>query len=217
VLRRPGTICAAIALAAASALPASALTAMEMVERALRATEQVEDYTATVAVSIEAPNINIPRRTVKVYYKRPDKVHVESDGIAVIPRDALLMGNLAMHIKDFASASFIAEGTLRGRPVRCIKLAPLDPEASSGRVLLWIDSERYLLLKSEIWRAEKRQLSVRFHHELVSGHWMPSQINTDVAKGALGRDRDGPARFDMQFTNYRVNTGLSDSIFEGSD
>ena len=189
---------------------------METVERALRQTEQVDDYTARLAVSIEAPNINIPRRFVKVYYKRPDKVHVESDGLAVIPKDALLLGNLALHLKEYATAGFVAEGEISDRPVHCIKLAPRDPAAAGGRVLLWIDDEHYLLLKSEIWRGGKRQLSVRFHHTKVSGYWMPRYIFTDVAEGALG-DRKGGAHIELQFMDYRINTGLSDSIFEGND
>jgi len=204
-----------MALIACAGLPASALTPMEMVQRALNQTKQVQDYSATVYVSIEAPNVNMPRRSVKVYYKRPDKVHVESEGVAVIPRDALMMGNLAMHLNDYASASFVAEGVLGGRPVWCVKLAPRDPNAGDGRVLLWIDTGRYLLLKSEIWRGGKRQLSVRFHHQQVSGHWMPRAINTSVAKGALA-GREGPASIDLEFTNYRVNTGLPDSLFEES-
>lgn len=208
------TICAVAAFGLTAAVPAGALTAMEMVERALRTTEQVQDYTATVFVAIEAPNINIPRRTVKVYYRHPDQVHVESSGLAVIPRDALLLGNLAMHIKQYASAGYVGAGTLGGSPVQCIKLTPLEPGPGSGRVLLWIDSERYLLLKSEIWRGDKRQLSVRFHHQRVSGYWMPRQITTYVAKRALG-DREGPARIELQFTDYAINTGLPDSVFEG--
>lgn len=216
MLRRLAIVCGIVAVGLASAAPARAMTAMEMVERALRTTEQVQDYTATVAVAIEAPNINIPRRTVKVYYKRPDRVHVESDGLAVIPRDALLLGNLAMHIKEYATASYVAEGEISGRPVRCIKLAPREAGPGSGRVLLWIDSEHYLLLKSEIWRGGKAQLTVRFHHQEVSGHWMPRYIITDVAEGALG-DRKGGAHIELQFMDYRVNTGLPDSIFEGTD
>ena len=197
----------------ASAMPARALTAMEMVENALRVTERVDDYTATVAVAIEAPNVNIARRQARVYYKRPDKVHVDSEGLAIIPRDALLLGNLALHLKEYADASYVGDGEIAGRPVRCVKLAPHDLGPGSGRVLLWIDTEHYLLLRSEIWRSDRRQLSARFHYANVSGYWMPRHIITDVARGAL-RDRQGGAHIQLQFMNYRINTGLPDSLFE---
>ncbi|MFP4249376.1 MAG: sigma-E factor regulatory protein RseB domain-containing protein [Armatimonadota bacterium] len=212
MLKQLTAVCGVLALVFASAAPARALTAMETVERALQATERVEDYTATIAVAMEAPNVNIARRQVKVWYKQPDKVHVESEGVVIIPRDALLLGNLALHLKDYATASFAGEGEIAGRPVRCVKLAPRDFGPGSGRVLLWIDSERYLLLKSEVWRGGKRQLAAGFHHTNVSGYWMPEYIITDVAEGAL-RDRTSAAHIELQFMNYRINTGLPDSIF----
>jgi len=202
-----------IAVAALLAQSARAETAMEMLRRALAATQTVEDYTADVTVSVDSPNLQIPRRTVRVWYKRPDRVHVESNGIAVLPRDALLLGNLGKHIADYAQASFNGTGTLHGRPVHAIKLTPIDAGPGTGRVLVWIDSERYLLLKSEIWRGGTRMITVTFEYTQASGHWMPSRIVATVAPGAMtGGDEGG--RIEMTFANYRVNAGIPDSVFE---
>jgi len=200
----------------AAAGPACALTAMEMVQRALAQTRDVADYTANVTVTVQSPNLQIPQRTVKVYYKRPDKVHVESEGIAVLPRDALLMGNLADHLDESTTASFCGAGTLGGRPVQCVKLTPREAGPGTGRLLTWIDSERFLLLKSEVWRGGAKMLTVSFAHERIGGrYWMPASIVTEVAAGAMtGEDEGG--RIELRFSNYRVNTGLPDSIFEES-
>lgn len=190
--------------------------AMSMLQRALQATEQVQDYTATVAVTVDSPALQMPRRTARVYFKRPDKVHVESDGLMVIPRDALMLGNLSKHVEQYATAAFTGTGTLSGRPVRAIKLAPKDARPGTGRVLVWIDSERHLLLKSEIWRGGARMLTVQFEHTRVDGrYWMPRRIVTEVAEGALMRRGEG-GRIELEFSNYRVNRGIPDSIFEGS-
>lgn len=211
-----GVVGVTVALVLA-AMPARALTAMEMVQRALAQTQGVADYTANVTVTVDAPNLQIPQRTVKVYYKRPDKVHVESEGIAVLPRDALLMGNLAAHLGEHTTASFNGAGTLGGRPVQCVKLAPRDARPGTGRLLAWIDSERFLLLKSEVWRGGAKMLTVSFTHTRVAGRWwMPERIITEVAAGAItGQDQGG--RMELRFSNYRINTGLPDSIFEETD
>lgn len=211
--RGAGLVGVSLALALA-ALPARALTAMEMVQRALAQTQGVADYTANVTVTVNAPNLQIPQRTVKVYYKRPDKVHVESEGIAVLPRDALLMGNLASHLGEHTVASFNGSGTLGGRPVQCVKLAPRQAGPGTGRLLAWIDSERYLLLKSEVWRGGAKMLTVSFTHTRVAGrYWMPASIVTEVAAGAMSGNDEG-GRMELRFSNYRINTGLPDSIFE---
>lgn len=187
---------------------------MSMVQRAMRVTDQVQDYTATVAVAVDSPSLQMPRRTAKVFYKRPDKVHVESEGLMVIPRDALMLGNLGRHLEQYASASFIGRGTLSGRPVRSIKLAPKQAGRADGRVLLWIDSERHLLLRSEIWRGGERMLSAVFEHTRVDQrYWMPRRIVTTMEAGALSRRAEG-GRIELEFSQYRINTGLPDSIFE---
>ncbi len=217
MLNRRADILGLIALTALTAsAPARAQTAMGMLQRALAVTQSVEDYTADVTVSIDSPNLQIPRRTVKVWYRRPDKVHVQSSGITVLPRDALLLGNLGRHIADYAQASFNGTGTLNGRPVHSIKLTPIDAGPGTGRVLVWIDSERFVLLKSEIWRGGAVMLTVNFTWAQVSGWWMPSRIVAELAAGAMtGSDAGG--RIEMSFANYRVNVGIPDSVFEESD
>ena len=191
--------------------------AMAMVQRALAATEQVQDYSATVAVTVASPDVNIPRRTAKVYFKRPDKVHVESEGLMVIPRDALMLGNLGSYVEQYATASFIGSGTLSGRPVRAIKLSPRDPRPADGRLLVWIDSERHLLLKSEVWRAGNHMLTAKFEHTRVDQrYWMPRRIVTEMKAGALSR-RAEAGRVELVFSDYRVNRGIPDSVFEGTN
>ncbi|MCD6360474.1 MAG: outer membrane lipoprotein-sorting protein [Armatimonadetes bacterium] len=193
---------------------AHALTPMEVVQRALRVQQQVADYTATITVSLHAPNIQVPPRTARVYYKRPDKVRVDSTGLAIVPRDALLMGNLARHLKTNTRAAMVGAGTLRGRPVWCIKLTPLDAGPGAGRMLCWIDTERYLLLRSEVWDAVARAITMSFTYTLVQNrYWMPRQLVCEVSPRLL--DGSGEkARVSIAFSDYRVNVGLRDSIFE---
>jgi len=151
-----------------------AMTPMELVQKAMQVQGQVLDYMATVTVSIKAPNLQIPARTVKVYYKKPDKLHVESQGLAIVPRDALLMGDLASHLEDNTQASLVATGTLNDRPVTCVKLTPLDQGPGTGRVLVWIDTERFLLVKTEVWDVARKMMTINFTHTLVQQrHWMP--------------------------------------------
>jgi len=190
---------------------------MEIITKALRTQSGVQDYVATVSVTVDAPNVQIPRRTMTVYYKAPDKVHVESEGLAVLPRDALLLGNLRKHLQENTTANLAGSGTLQGRPVYCVKLTPKEGGAGQGRVLMWIDSERYLLVKSEIWHGMNKALTVSFTHAQQSGkYWMPTNIVCQIPGGVLG-DEAQPATIAVSFSNYRVNVGLDDSKFAEED
>ncbi len=188
-------------------------SAMEIVSRALATQAGVEDYVATVAVTVDAPNIHVPRRTMTVYYKRPDKVHVESAGLVVIPRDALVLGGLRKHFEENAAATLAGTGTLNGRPVHCVKLTPKE-SVGTDRVLCWIDSERYVLLKSEIWHGSSRALMVSLTHTKAGkGFLMPESIVCDIPAWVLG-DSAEPGKITVSFSDYQINTGLDDSIFE---
>jgi len=188
-------------------------SAMEIVTKALETQAGVEDYIATVAVTVDAPNIQVPRRTMTVYYKRPDKVHVESKGLVVIPKDALVLGGLRRHLQENATASLVASGTLSGRPVYCVKLTPGE-SLGTERVLCWIDSERYVLLKSEIWHGSSKALTVSLTHTKADkGFLMPASIVCDIPAWVLG-DSPEPGKVTVSFSDYQINTGLDDSIFE---
>ncbi len=205
---------AGVGLLAATA--AEALTPMQVVQKALQVQQQVADYTATVTMSLAAPNVQMPARSMKVYFKRPDRLKVESEGLAIIPRDALLLGNLGAHLEGGMQATLVGTGTLQGRPVWCIKLTPLQPSPGSGRLLCWIDSQRYLLLRSEVWDAVHKAITISFTYTLVqSKYWMPRQITCEISPRLLDSSGE-PARASLVFSDYRVNTGLSDALFEGT-
>lgn len=196
---------------------AYAMTPMELVQKAMQVQGQVRDYTATVTVSIKAPNLQMPARTTKVYYKKPDKLHVQSQGLVIIPRDALLMGDLASHLEENTQASLVGTGTLDGRPVTCVKLTPLDAGPGTGRILVWIDIDRFLLVKTEIWDVATKAMTITFTHTLVQErYWMPDEIVCDLSAHMLNGDGE-TARATVSFADYRINTGLSDDIFEDDD
>ena len=190
---------------------------MEIVTKALQSQAGVQDYVATVSVTVEAPNVQIPKRTMTVYYKAPDKLHVESEGLVVLPRDALLMGNLSKHVQEDTDATLIGQGTLKGRPVYCAKLTPKEEQDNQRRVLCWIDAERYLLMKSEMWHGSTKALTITLTHTQQGGkYWMPTSIACRIPGGVLG-DAAEPASITVSFSDYQVNTGLADSIFEEDD
>jgi outer membrane lipoprotein-sorting protein len=209
-------VMALLTLAGAVVAPlarAAKLSAMQVVGKALETQEGVKDYVATVKVTVAAPNVQVPERTVTVYYKRPGKLHVESQGLAIIPRDALLLGNLRKHVQEDTTATLVGSGVLKGRPVHCIKLTPKESWGADERFLCWIDSERYVLAKSELWKGSSKALTITLTHAKADkGFLMPQRIVCDIPAWVLG-DSSEPARVTIVYSNYRINTGLPDSIF----
>ena len=206
-------LAAALTLLGAVALQAEA--PRETLAQVQRQYEGVKDYTGRVHVAADIPDIELPARDFTVYVKRPDKVKIESTGLVILPRDVLLLGNLEGHLAD--SARVTANGATRegGRLIRCLKLFPQDT-ASRERVLLWVDVARRTLVRSELWAGANRLLAVYWQYVKVNDcFWMPAEVKCEISGGILGRA--GPGTVTVTFADYRVNTGLSDELFDGEE
>ena len=50
---------------------------------------QVKDYTVTLKVTVDMERMQIPEMLVTIYFKQPDKIHIEAKNFAMIPREAV--------------------------------------------------------------------------------------------------------------------------------
>jgi len=206
-----GTTAVVVALAltgAASAAP----TANDILRRALDLSAEVQDYTAQVQVVTDlggAPE-GIPPFTV--YFKRPDKVSIKSRSLVVVPRDALTFGNLAKRIEAGAEITLIGTKTVNGAPLYTLKVRP--KEAAEERLLVTVEGRRFTVERMEVVRGQTTHATFVWQHTLVQGrYWMPSTIACTVPQAAARGGGPG-GRLTVTFSGYRVNTGLSDAVFQ---
>ncbi len=187
----------------------------EILERALELHDEVEDYTVQTRVVTDLPGFDMPERSFTVYVKRPDKVKIESTSLVVLPRDVLLLGNLKKHMTE--AGQVITVGVRRDgpRPVYCLKFMPANM-ARRHRLLLWVTGERWTLTRSEVWAGMNRLLTVYWQYVKVNDRfWMPAEVKCEISGGILGRE--GPGTVTVTFTDYEINTGLSDELFDGEE
>ncbi len=186
-------------------------SADEILTRALSLHQAIQDYTATVSVSFDVPGLDIPNRTAKVYVKLPDKVHVESKGIVVLPRDALLFGNLAARIKEGARVVLAGSDDSNDPPVYCLKIIPKDQD-DRVRALMWIEGDTWNIKTTELWNGPNLGLQINWHHTKIGDrYWMPSRLVCRIPGGVIGESE--PGIITVTFSNYAINTGLSDEFF----
>ena len=74
-----------------SALYAQSLTAEKVLENVKAQFENIQDYTATITATVNIEKLHIPQMTIKVYFKQPNKVHIESKNFAMVPREGLAL------------------------------------------------------------------------------------------------------------------------------
>jgi len=201
-----------IGLLATATAACAAPTANEILRRALDLSAEVNDYTAQVQVrgSFAGAPEEVPPFTV--YFKRPDKVSIRSRSLVVVPRDALTFGNLARRIEEGAEIYLLGTKVVNGVTLYTLKLKP--KAGGEERLLVTIDGRRWTVERMEIVQGERVRAVLNWQHVLIGGrYWMPSVITCQVP-GVEGRPG---GELTVSFSGYKVNTGLSDALFEATE
>ena len=189
---------------------------MDILTKAMTQYETVKDYTAHVIVDANIPDVDIPKRKVKVYVKPPDKVYVQSRGIVFIPKRALLFGDIAKDLKKEAKAVLVGTKTSNGKTTYCVKLMPKrqvgHAQDEQPRVLIWIDGGRWTLQKVQVSARGETVMSVTFTHKQTQGFWMPAKVTARFTGKIISSDK--PASMTITYSDYKINTGLTDEFFE---
>jgi len=187
----------------------------DILRRALDLNAGVLDYTADVLVVMDLPNLQVPRRTAKVYFKRPNKVAVKSRGIVMIPKRALMPGNIGTEITKDTRVDVVGKATVAGQLIYCLRVTDPKPRADNERLLVWVRADRYTVERLEVYTRGRKDLGVAWTYQLLEGrYWMPLHIAARVYNWRGGSDKQSAGTITVDFRNVRVNTGLTDDVFE---
>jgi len=174
------------------------------------------------------PGIKTPPMTAKLFFKKPDKVHIESSGFAMLPRDAVAYNPMAFN-EDLFDAMLQGEEAVGG--VRCLKVKLLakSDTVRLQRAMLYVDPARWLVLKMTTDPAQGGSADITFAYAYIdNAYFLPSKISLQMInptgfrgpKGP-GMKMDAPAAGDKRrasvslvYSNHRVNKGIPDAIFK---
>jgi outer membrane lipoprotein-sorting protein len=212
-------------------------TAEEILAEVRRLFEGIEDYTVEVIANVDMPGLRAPEMRAKLYYKSPDKLHVESTGLSILPREGVAPD--PSRFADRFSSRLDGEEDLEGRTVYRLRLMPKKEFKGEFETVLLVDAERFVVWKIEKLNEGEPFLTVDFEYKLVEDRFfLPSQSRAELFIARLpGRPGEGylsgPGREEIEslfseedesppkngyatvrFEDYRINIGLADSLFE---
>ncbi len=211
---RRGVVLSAVLLVVPLRTGTAALTGADILRRALDVRAGINDYTVEVKVHVDIPGTTFPDKTATVYFKRPDKLHVESrGGVLILPREAFSMTRLTKAVEENATIALAASRQTDRGTVHNVKIVPKDT-SETHRVLVWVNGWNWTVQKMQLWDGQKPLLTMEWAHTKVAGkHWLPAKITARLEKGLGGLAPEGGSA-SMTLSNYRVNTGLPDELFE---
>lgn len=217
-------LCILLVAAASSYALAQSITAGEILQKIKLHFDPVKDYTVTLNATINMERMQIPEMLVTLYFKQPDKIHIETNGFAMIPKDVISI-NPAQLIDKY-------DATITGKEVKdnttFYKLR-LISKAEKGKPVresfVFVDGSRWVVTRLESTPSDVRKISVDLEYVTVDGKYiLPSKIaaklDAQQPSDSTAEKMYSPQRLPRKgnititYSDYKVNTGLADDLFE---
>ena len=207
----------------------------KILNRVKEAFKIVEDYEVDVHIKIDVEFLKVPDGNAKLYFKQPDKIHVESEKFALLPKQGLDFSPVAL-LNDKYTAIYEGDTTIQNIHTSIVKIIPIGSNSDVILSTLWIDETRDLIMKIESSRKPTGTYSIEFTYENYNDQYdLPSSMHFSftvdrmrLPKGMSGRlepenetvsEKSGPVigNVYLNYSNYIVNQNLPDDLFDGSD
>lgn len=220
-------------LAIANLLTAQSKNPDEIINEVITNFDKVKDYQVDVNIKVDVEFLKVPDSKAKIYFKQPDKVHLESEGFALLPKEGLSFTPSSLLKKNY-TAIYEQDVILDGINTSIVKIIPTGDQGDIILSTMWIDQKRKVISKVESTTKINGTFTINFSYDEKVKYPLPSKIifsfNVDkmnMPKGfndETGSDQPKKKNKRMNsltkgnviilYANYQVNNGIPDSIFE---
>lgn len=189
---------------------------------------KVKDYSADANIKLDIPFFKMPDRNVKIYFKQPDKTHIESKEFTVLPKMGLNLNPIEAIAGDFAPV-YLRQDIIEGKKTEVINLTPKSDTSKVRYVKLWIDPQEKLISRFEISFINSSNAKADLSYGSQSKLGLPDKIvfHMDFGnvrlpggmnplqrrKGDKKENKENSGTVTVTYSNYRVNAGIDDKIF----
>ncbi|MFA5804748.1 MAG: hypothetical protein WC879_08885 [Melioribacteraceae bacterium] len=198
---------------------------------------QAKDYQVDVSVKLDMSFIKVPDMNVKVFFKQPDKVKLQSEGFAMIPKQGLNFSPAQLLKGDFTTI-YVRSETVENHKIDIVKVIPNSDSSDVILSTLWIDAAESVIRKAETTSKKGGTTQIELIYESYE-FGLPSQIKLSFNLGDVkmpanlsqqsnektGTDKKNRRRRGlpedesikgsviMTYKNYQINKGIPDSFF----
>ena len=188
----------------------------------------LKDYTADIRIHFDMEALKAPDMQAKLYYKSPDKMKVESKGVFFFPREAGYFNPSTFKPEDF-EVKFLEHLIYERKSAVRLQLTPRELKRSNQRFVLTVDMDQNLILRIDSLTVEGKKMIATIDYGKFEEFDLPThiEIQLEVPPTEPERMREfGPfaqkskgvtGKVDITYSNYKVNSGLSDEIFRETE
>ncbi len=192
---------------------------------------KIEDYSVDAEISVDVNFLKMPKAKAKIYFKNPDKIKMESNGFAMLPKQGINYSP-AKFLEIPHSAIWLKEEEIDGYKTDVIKVIPTIDTMGIVLTTLWVDKERHLFRKIESTTKTQGTLTIDLEYENGDDHCLPTKVIFGFSVAGMQIPQAMTGEFGNQgnwrkkkkepmsgsisiiYSNYNINTGLEDSFFD---
>jgi outer membrane lipoprotein-sorting protein len=203
-----------------------------LVQKVKAKIDLVNNYVADGSMKTNVSFLKVPNATVKVYFKKPNKIKIKNEkGISFVPK-----GTVSINLNNIVGgnqytvidAGYDKVGNLK---TRVVKLLPIDDNADVVLSTIYIDETNLVIVKAKTTtRANgSYQLDMTFGKYTAYGlpdkviftfntkdYKLPKGVTFDFDDGTAAKKptaKSSEGKAEISFTSYTINKGVDDSVF----
>lgn len=204
----------------------------EILENVKSKLNGVSDYSVEAVIKVDVNFLRVPETRATIYFKQPDKLKLESDGFALLPKEGLNFSPAKL-LKDDYTAVIAKEEIINGKDVYLIKIIPLSDTSEFVLADLWIDKTEYVVHKIETTTKKSGTVTIELSYEDQLKYALPSELKLsfkveqmNLPPGMTGEYQPNQetqksvkmtGTVIVEYKNYQINIGLSDEFFDEAD
>jgi outer membrane lipoprotein-sorting protein len=207
----------------------------ELIQKVKAKLDKVNDYEAKGKMKTNVVFIKAPVATVRVYYRKPNKMRINNEsGISFIPKGSVNINLNTIFMAGTSQYDLVDQGKEAGTGFRILKLLPKDENADIVLSTLYIDESNALIRKAKTTTRDNGTYELEMTYGKYSEYGLADKVifsfNTKdykLPKGVTFDYDDGTkkgqsdqkmknkkGRVEITYTSYEVNKGVPDSVFK---
>jgi outer membrane lipoprotein-sorting protein len=205
-------------------------SADDILSRLEHSYDGLEDYSVTVQAELNMERVRVPQMKVTLYFKQPDKIHFDSEGFAMLPRDGVGFNPL-VYTKNY-TGQIVGIDTVEGRRTTKVLLTQKNEDTRIRQLIIWVDAQRWVVVRMESVQHQGRQIRLNMEYgKIENTWWLPVKVGVvlDMVSGSGDgqQSHEGEIRTPMgrsqlprkgsvtlTYSDYKVNQHLPDELFE---
>lgn len=187
---------------------------------------EVDDYTVTLDIVADIERVKVPPMKVAMAFKKPDRVHFTSTGFAMLPKESI--GFTPSQLLRRVEPERVTSDTMNGRPMLEVQVKLRNDQTGLRRLILTVDPDRWTVERLTTPQFDGRTVTALFQYDRFGSTWLPVRLEVtfvipqqDTLQPPSSPPSQAPpgmsprsGKITISYSDYRINKGIDDSVFE---